>query len=87
MPTYDYLCKSCGHELEVFQSMTARRLRRCPKCGKAALERQLGAGAGVLFKGSGFYKTDYCSGSACSKPSGKAEPSQDKKAPPKKAED
>jgi len=63
MPTYDYRCKACGHALEVFQSITEGAKRKCPACGKNKLERQIGAGAGILFKGSGFYQTDYRSAS------------------------
>lgn len=63
MPTYDYICRACDHEFEHFQSMTAPVLRKCPKCGKSKLERLIGAGAGVLFKGGGFYETDYRSDS------------------------
>jgi len=59
MPTYDYICESCGCEFERFQSITAKPLRKCPKCGKRKLKRLIGAGAGVIFKGSGFYQTDY----------------------------
>ncbi len=59
MPTYEYVCKSCGHELELFQSMMDAPKRKCPKCGKDSLERKIGTGAAVLFKGSGFYQTDY----------------------------
>lgn len=59
MPTYDYRCKGCGHEFEEFQSMTAPVLKKCPKCKKNALERLIGTGAAVMFKGSGFYITDY----------------------------
>jgi putative FmdB family regulatory protein len=59
MPTYDYVCAACRHEFEAFQEMSAKKLRKCPKCGKSALERQVGAGAGLIFKGSGFYITDY----------------------------
>jgi putative FmdB family regulatory protein len=59
MPTYDYLCAGCGHELEIFQSMSESPKRKCPKCGKLKLERQIGMGAAVIFKGSGFYETDY----------------------------
>ena len=59
MPTYEYICENCGHEFEHFQSMKAGLLRKCPKCGKNKLKRLIGAGAGVIFKGSGFYATDY----------------------------
>lgn len=59
MPTYDYRCKACGHEFEEFQSMTAPLLKKCPECGKNQLERLIGTGAALLFKGSGFYQTDY----------------------------
>ncbi len=66
MPTYHYICSKCGHEFEYFQSMTAPPLRQCPRevCqrapwGKGRVKRQLSAGAGLLFKGSGFYITDY----------------------------
>lgn len=59
MPTYDYRCKACGHALEVFQSISEGAKRKCPACGRNQLERQIGAGAGILFKGSGFYQTDY----------------------------
>ena len=64
MPTYDYRCAGCGHRFEEFQSMTAAPLRRCPECREDRLERLIGAGAGVIFKGSGFYQTDYKGGSA-----------------------
>jgi len=59
MPTYDYRCTSCKHAFEEFQSMTAKLLKKCPSCGKPALERLIGTGAAVMFKGSGFYQTDY----------------------------
>ncbi len=59
MPTYDYRCKACDHEFEFFQSMTAAVKKKCPSCGKLSLERLIGIGAAVLFKGSGFYQTDY----------------------------
>jgi putative FmdB family regulatory protein len=59
MPTYDYRCKVCGHEFEYFQSMKDDALRKCPACKKASLERLIGTGAAILFKGSGFYETDY----------------------------
>ena len=63
MPTYDYVCGSCGHELELFQSMSEAPKRKCPECGTMKLQRQIGMGAGILFKGSGFYETDYRSSS------------------------
>ncbi len=63
MPTYDYRCKACNHEFEEFQSMSAKPLKKCPECGKPKLERLIGTGAGVIFKGSGFYETDYRSDS------------------------
>lgn len=59
MPTYEYICRKCEHEFDVFQSMTDSPKRKCPKCGKNALERKIGLGAAILFKGSGFYQTDY----------------------------
>jgi len=63
MPTYDYACEACGHEFELFQSMTAAVKRKCPECGKPKLKRLIGTGAGVIFKGGGFYETDYRSDS------------------------
>ncbi|HSV26901.1 MAG TPA: zinc ribbon domain-containing protein [Sedimentisphaerales bacterium] len=59
MPTYEYICEDCGHRFEQFQSITAKPLRKCPKCGKSKLARLIGTGAGIIFKGSGFYQTDY----------------------------
>ena len=59
MPTYDYQCESCGHQFELFQSMSAPVKRKCPECSKLKLKRLIGTGSGVLFKGSGFYETDY----------------------------
>jgi putative FmdB family regulatory protein len=59
MPTYEYVCPKCGHEFEQFQSMNDAPLRRCPKCKKLGLKRLVGKGAGLIFKGSGFYITDY----------------------------
>ena len=63
MPTYDYECKACGHTFEKFQSITASAVRKCPECGKLKVKRLLGTGAGIIFKGSGFYQTDYRSDS------------------------
>ena len=59
MPTYDYECAKCGHRFDAFQSMSEDPLRKCPSCGKAGLRRLIGGGLGVIFKGSGFYQTDY----------------------------
>ena len=58
MPTYEYECP-CGHRFEVFQNITEKPLRKCPACGKRRLRRLISAGAAVIFKGSGFYQTDY----------------------------
>jgi putative FmdB family regulatory protein len=59
MPTYQYECEACGHEFEALQSMTEEKLKKCPKCAKSKLVRVIGSGAGMIFKGSGFYATDY----------------------------
>src|SRR5688572_27247226 len=59
MPTYDYSCDACDHEFEVFESITAEPQKKCPKCKKKKLRRLFGAGGGLIFKGSGFYQTDY----------------------------
>lgn len=58
MPTYDYLCSICGNRFEEFQSIKDKPLKKCPKCG-GKVERLLGCGAGLIFKGQGFYATDY----------------------------
>ena len=75
MPTYDYHCSACGHDVEIFHSMKDKPKRKCPSCGKLKLERQIGLGGGVIFKGWGFYQTDYRSdsyakGAAKDKPAG-----------------
>jgi putative FmdB family regulatory protein len=59
MPTYDYKCSACGHAFEKFHSITAAPIRKCPKCGKNKVKRLVGTGGGLIFKGSGFYITDY----------------------------
>jgi putative FmdB family regulatory protein len=63
MPTYEYLCRGCGHEFELFQQMSEPLKRKCPECGRLKLQRLIGLGAGVIFKGGGFYETDYRSDS------------------------
>jgi putative FmdB family regulatory protein len=59
MPTYQYECDGCGHAFEMFQSMLDKKLKKCPECGKNELHRLIGGGSGIIFKGSGFYETDY----------------------------
>jgi putative FmdB family regulatory protein len=78
MPTYDYECEACGHSFEEFQSITADPLKKCPECGKKKLQRLISGGAAVLFKGSGFYQTDYRSESYKSAAKQDAEQSGDK---------
>ncbi|WP_372808247.1 FmdB family zinc ribbon protein [Pontiella sp.] len=87
MPTYDYECTACGHHFEAFQSMSADPLTECPEC-EGAVRRLIGGGAGFLFKGSGFYLTDYRSSgyqkdAAADKPKSDA-PKKDKKSASKK---
>ena len=101
MPTYEYVCSKCGHEFEKFQSMTERPLTVCPKdlCakkkwGRGKVQKKISAGGGLIFKGSGFYITDYRSDkykeaakkdSAPSKPAESKSPASDSK-PGAKAE-
>ncbi|MEX0712535.1 MAG: zinc ribbon domain-containing protein [Pirellulales bacterium] len=59
MPTYDYVCDACDHKFELFQSITAEAEKKCPRCRKRKLRRLIGPGAAIVFKGSGFYQTDY----------------------------
>lgn len=80
MPTYEYICTKCGHELEAFQSMKEAPLTKCPACRKAGLKRKIGGGAGLIFKGSGFYITDY------KKPGGKKDGAGEKPAAAKSSE-
>ncbi|MEX2381081.1 MAG: FmdB family zinc ribbon protein [Opitutales bacterium] len=77
MPTYEYACRECDHQFELFQSMNAESLTRCPECERDTLRRLIGRGAGIIFKGSGFYETDYRR-EASSAPAG--EPSSGEKA-------
>ena len=70
MSTYQYECDSCEHSFEILQSMMDKKLRKCPKCGQFKLHRLIGGGSGIIFKGKGFYETDYKNkGSAPSAPS------------------
>lgn len=87
MPTYDYRCKACGHEFELFQSMTEDPKRKCPRCAKNALERLIGTGAALLFKGSGFYQTDYRSESYKKAAESESKPASDTKPADTKAGD
>lgn len=80
MPTYDYKCTLCGHILEEFQPMSAAPLVRCPQCGKDGLKRVFSTGAGMIFKGQGFYLTDYKKSGDTGAPTAK------KKEPPAKTE-
>jgi putative FmdB family regulatory protein len=93
MPTYDYECDACDHQFDAFQAMSDDPLKKCPKCGKKKLRRLFGAGAGLIFKGSGFYLTDYRSESykqaaAADKPASESPSStaSDNKSPGKPAE-
>lgn len=63
MPTYDYLCEACGHTMEIFQGIHDEPETQCPACKKKTFQRQFGTGAAIVFKGSGFYQTDYRSDS------------------------
>ena len=76
MPTYEYACDACGHRFEAFQSIMAKPIVKCPQCGKRKVKRLISGGAGFIFKGSGFYATDYRSESyksAAKADSGKTE--------------
>ncbi len=63
MPTYDYVCEACEHTWEEFKPITSKPTKKCPECGKPKARRKIGPGAGIIFKGSGFYQTDYRSDS------------------------
>ena len=90
MPTYEYACSKCGHRFEKFQSMRDEPLRKCPKCHRAALKRLIGSGAGLIFKGSGFYITDYKNKGMAKDAASEAAPAAASKVPgasPKAAKD
>lgn len=86
MPTYDYKCRACGRKSEEFQSIKAAPLRKCSSCGKNAMERLIGTGGAIIFKGSGFYQTDY-RGESYRKAAEADKPSVDKPAGDAKAPD
>jgi putative FmdB family regulatory protein len=92
MPTYDYACTACGNQFERFESITAKPNKQCPKCNKKKAERQISVGGGFIFKGSGFYVTDYKKGGSapaasktCDVESGKASSPADCNGPCKAA--
>jgi putative FmdB family regulatory protein len=84
VPTYEYECDNCGCEFEKFQTITAKPLRTCPQCGQKTLKRLIGTGAGIIFKGSGFYQTDYRSESYRKAVESESKSSGDKKQETKK---
>ncbi len=86
MPTYDYVCEDCEHRFELFQSIKAKPIRKCPRCGKLTVHRLIGAGAGIIFKGSGFYETDYRSDSYKKAKESETKTSTDKSTTDKKTE-
>ena len=87
MPTYDDSCAACGHRFERFESINDDAIKKCPKCSKKKAKRQIGTGAGLIFKGSGFYTTDYKktsggdSGGEKAKDSGGEKPKEPEKKP------
>ena len=85
MPTYEYECQACGHTFELYQQITAKPVRICPACGKSALKRLIGAGAGLLFRGSGFYQTDYRSANYKKAAKGESKPAGTKESKDSKA--
>lgn len=86
MPTYDYVCEKCGHKFEEMQSFKDDPLKTCPKCHQDALRRLFGTGAAILFKGSGFYETDYRSEGYKKAAEADAKPAESKPADTKKAD-
>ena len=82
MPTYDYECSACEHRFEEFQSIKAKPIKRCPKCGGHKVRRLIGSGVGLIFKGSGFYATDYRSESYKKSQKAEAPPAEGSKKEP-----
>ncbi len=74
MPTYEYVCSKCGHEMEAFQPMKDAPLKLCPACKRRTLKRRVGGGAGLIFKGTGFYITDYKKKSGSKSDAGESKP-------------
>ncbi|MEX0866088.1 MAG: zinc ribbon domain-containing protein [Pirellulales bacterium] len=90
MPTYDYECDDCGHKFELFQGFSESVKRKCPDCGKLKLRRLFGTGGAIVFKGSGFYQTDYRSESykkAAAADKKSSEPKGDNKSSESKSSD
>lgn len=86
MPTYDYECDACGHKFELFQSITESPQKKCPNCKKSKLRRLFGTGAAIVFKGSGFYQTDYRSDSYKKRAAADKPPSESKSSDSKSSE-
>ncbi len=78
MPTYEYKCNKCGYVFELFQTMSAEPVKTCPKCN-GEVKRLIGPGAGPIFKGTGFYQTDYKNAKPAEKNTSKSKPSEKKK--------
>lgn len=86
MPTYEYRCEACGHELDLFQNISESPKKKCPACSRLKLKRKIGGGAGFLFKGSGFYLTDYRSDSYKKAADADSKPAESKSTDSKAAE-
>ena len=84
MPTYEYKCANCGYHFEEFQSIVAEPIRICPRCGESTVERMINGGIGLIFKGTGFYETDYKKKSNGNGKAGKSSKSSKKKPATKK---